>query len=161
ARPSFMRDRVSGPAAARRLPCEGRDRRAGVAAPVAPVRSHRTVPRGAAGRGAQRAGHREPPGPNGPPAAGPGGGPAGGGRAGRAVERMGEVLWDGQPPDGAERNVATLVSRLRSVIGTDAIAGGRSGYRLVTGDRLAVDVDEAERFVTEAEARLVSGQPSL
>jgi DNA-binding SARP family transcriptional activator/tetratricopeptide (TPR) repeat protein len=77
------------------------------------------------------------------------------------LERIEEVLWEGRPPDGSERNVATLVSRLRGVLGTEAIGGGRGGYRVVIGDRVAVDLDEAERFGAEAESRLASGQPSL
>lgn len=62
-------------------------------------------------------------------------------------------LWD-EPPRQPTQNIATLVSRLRTVLGTTAIEGGRGGYRL--GD-LTVDLDEAGRLVAESSRRL-SGQ---
>src|SRR5262249_13726242 len=55
----------------------------------------------------------------------------------------------------------TLVSRLRKVLGREAIAGSTAGYRLVTSDDLTVDWDEAEALVREAEGRLAAGEASL
>jgi DNA-binding SARP family transcriptional activator len=73
-----------------------------------------------------------------------------------------DVLWDGDAvPAKAAENVATLVSRLRTTLGSDVIDGGRSGYRLVLPPGCAVDVDDADRLVSEAEARLAAGQPGL
>lgn len=72
-----------------------------------------------------------------------------------------EELWGDDPPVKATANVATLVSRLRRSVGRDAIEGGRAGYRLVPGHSIVLDVDEAENFVAEAEARLAAGQPAL
>ncbi|HEU4896285.1 MAG TPA: AAA family ATPase [Actinomycetota bacterium] len=57
-------------------------------------------------------------------------------------------------------HLATLVSRLRAVLGAAAIAGGRQGWRFVTGPRVEVDLDEAERLAAEAATRL-AGQPAL
>jgi DNA-binding SARP family transcriptional activator len=78
-----------------------------------------------------------------------------------ATDRIAEVLWAEVPPPKWDRAVAALVSRLRSVFGADAIDGGREGYRFVRSDRVAVDVDEAERLADESEARLASSEPSL
>jgi DNA-binding SARP family transcriptional activator len=55
--------------------------------------------------------------------------------------------------------VATLVSRLRAALGPDTVAGGRAGYRL--GWVLRVDLYEAAAMLTEAEARLAGGEPTL
>src|SRR5512132_1488831 len=71
-----------------------------------------------------------------------------------------EALWEGRPPADPDANLATLVSRLRAVLGPDAIAGDRQGWRFVAGTRAEVDLDEAERLAAEAEARL-GGQPAL
>ena len=42
-----------------------------------------------------------------------------------AVDRIVEVLWADEPPAAAEQNVASLVSRLRGVLGPGVILGGR------------------------------------
>src|SRR5262245_32039228 len=59
-----------------------------------------------------------------------------------SVDRIVEALWGDAPPARPERDVATLVSRLRAVIGADAIRGGPDGYRFVSSDRAEVDLDE-------------------
>jgi DNA-binding SARP family transcriptional activator len=73
-----------------------------------------------------------------------------------------ETLWGDRPPADPDANLATLVSRLRSVLGADAIAGDRHGWRFVAGrsPRVVVDLDEAERLAAEAEARL-DDEPAL
>ena len=76
------------------------------------------------------------------------------------AEVAAEVLWPGHPPADPDANLATLVSRLRAVLGAAAIAGGRQGWRFVTGPRVEVDLDEAERLAAEAATRL-AGQPAL
>ncbi len=53
------------------------------------------------------------------------------------------VLWPAGPPAAPEQNVATLVSRLRAVLGADLIQGGRTGYRLASGPGIVVDLDVA------------------
>ena len=76
------------------------------------------------------------------------------------AEVLVEALWGGRPPADPDANLATLVSRLRAVLGPDAIAGDRQGWRFVAGARVEVDLDEAERLAGEAEARL-GGEPAL
>ena len=78
-----------------------------------------------------------------------------------ANDRVAEALWGDRPPPKWERALAVLVSRLRGVLGPDSIQGSREGYRFVVSDRVAVDVDEAERLTDESEARLAAGEPSL
>jgi predicted metal-binding membrane protein len=72
-----------------------------------------------------------------------------------SADRIADVLWGEAPPDRWERDVATLVSRLRKVFGSGAIEGGPGGYRFVGSERLAVDLDDAERLTAEAEAPAV------
>jgi DNA-binding SARP family transcriptional activator len=71
------------------------------------------------------------------------------------VDRIVDVLWPGGPPAAPEQNVATLVSRLRAVLGADLIQGGRPGYRLA-GDAVTVDLDAAARFCDQAEGKLAT-----
>src|SRR5215211_1274764 len=81
---------------------------------------------------------------------------------GRAVPAAvaAEALWGGRPPADPDANLATLVSRLRAVLGPAAVAGDRQGWRFVAGPRVEVDLDEAERLTAEATARL-AGEPAL
>jgi DNA-binding SARP family transcriptional activator len=78
-----------------------------------------------------------------------------------ATDRIAEVLWPDHPPAKWERALAVLISRLRGVLGANAIEGNREGYRFVVADRITVDADEAERLVDEAEARVASREPAL
>ncbi len=71
--------------------------------------------------------------------------------------RIIEDLWPGNPPAKPEQNVASLVSRLRRLVGRDCIEGGRSGYRLVLSDSVSIDLADADKAVSEAEARLAAG----
>jgi len=70
------------------------------------------------------------------------------------VDRIVEVLWADERPAAPEQNVATMVSRLRAVLGADLIQGGRPGYRLVPGPGLVVDLDTAAGFCEQAEGKL-------
>jgi DNA-binding SARP family transcriptional activator/class 3 adenylate cyclase len=72
-----------------------------------------------------------------------------------------QALWGDSAPAKAVENVATLVSRLRTALGSDMLEGGRSGYRLVIPPGCVVDAEDAHRLVEEAEARLDAGQPAL
>ncbi|HET9555612.1 MAG TPA: AAA family ATPase, partial [Actinomycetota bacterium] len=76
------------------------------------------------------------------------------------AEVLVEALWGARPPADPDANLATLVSRLRAVLGPDAIAGDRQGWRFVAGARVEVDLDEAEGLAGEAGARL-GGEPAL
>ena len=46
---------------------------------------------------------------------------------------LAEALWGERPPADPDANLATLVSRLRAVLGAEAIAGDRQGWRFVAG----------------------------
>ncbi len=78
-----------------------------------------------------------------------------------ATDRIADVLWGDQPPAKWDRAVAVLVSRLRGVFGPDSIEGNREGYRFEPSDRIAVDLDEAERLADESEGRLAAREPAL
>jgi DNA-binding SARP family transcriptional activator len=70
------------------------------------------------------------------------------------VDRIAEVLWAGNPPREPAQHVATLVSRLRRVLGSDAIHGGRQGYQLASGPGVVIDLDEAAQLTRHAEQGL-------
>ncbi len=71
-------------------------------------------------------------------------------------DQIAEVLWAGHPPAGADRNIASLVSRLRGVLGAGVLQGGRAGYRLGDESRVGVDLDVAARLCDRAERTLAS-----
>jgi DNA-binding SARP family transcriptional activator/tetratricopeptide (TPR) repeat protein len=77
-----------------------------------------------------------------------------------STDEIVEVLWDASPPPRFEQNVASLISRLRGVLGAGAIEGGRGGYRL-TGGHVVVDVEQAARLLAESRSRLAAGEPAL
>jgi DNA-binding SARP family transcriptional activator len=68
------------------------------------------------------------------------------------------VLWPDRPPRRPPNNIATLVSRLRAVLGPDAVGGDRTGYQL--GENVRVDLYDAAHFVTTAEAHLAGSRPA-
>jgi len=65
------------------------------------------------------------------------------------VPEIAAVLWPDGPPADPDAVVASLVSRLRRVLGPDAVVGGRDGYRI---GQLETDLDRARRLVDEAES---------
>ncbi len=72
------------------------------------------------------------------------------------ADRIVDVLWPASRPAAPEQNVATLVSRLRAVLGADLIQGGRSGYRLADGPGIVTDLDAAARFCDQAEGKVAT-----
>ncbi len=76
-------------------------------------------------------------------------------------DRIAGALWGDDVPAKADGNLASLVSRLRALLGADAIAGGRDGYRFVPGERFDLDLDDAVRLTAESDARLVAGEPAF
>lgn len=68
------------------------------------------------------------------------------------------ALWPEDAPADPAAVLASLVSRLRRVLGAATIIGGRSGYRL--GPTVEVDVTLARRLIEEGERRLAA-QPGL
>jgi DNA-binding SARP family transcriptional activator/tetratricopeptide (TPR) repeat protein len=73
------------------------------------------------------------------------------------IDRIIDDLWPDGPPAKARENVASLVSRLRRLVGRERIEGSRSGYRLLLSDDLRIDLRDAEAAVLEAESQLFSG----
>ncbi|MBV9314220.1 MAG: AAA family ATPase, partial [Pseudonocardia sp.] len=71
-----------------------------------------------------------------------------------------EALWEDDPPENAQRNVAALVSRLRRALGRERIEGSATGYRLVQ-DGLSVDLRDANELVETAERELRHGNLAL
>lgn len=75
------------------------------------------------------------------------------------VSQVIDVLWADRPPQRPTRDVATLVSRLRRVLGAEAVLGDRGSYRLGSTPAIGVDLDEAAALVAEC-ARLTDGAPA-
>jgi DNA-binding SARP family transcriptional activator/tetratricopeptide (TPR) repeat protein len=76
-------------------------------------------------------------------------------------DHLGSLLWPEHTPADVTRNLATLVSRLRKVLGAEAIESLGAAYRLRTGDTVAVDLREAKRLLVEARDHLAGGEASL
>ena len=83
----------------------------------------------------------------------------GGGRV--SSDRVVEALWPEGGPAYPHRVVASLVSRLRGLLGPEVIDGDPGGYRLVGRPVVDVDLDHARRLVAEARQRLEHGEPGL
>ena len=73
------------------------------------------------------------------------------------IDRIVETLWPEQPPSDPAANLATLVSRIRRLLGPDVVTGSGRTYALVKGGRWRVDLDEAARFAAEAATRVAAG----
>lgn len=78
-----------------------------------------------------------------------------------ATERIADVLWEATAPRDAAANVATLVSRLRSVLGEGVVDGTRAAYGLLPGGAWTTDVDDATHLVDEAAERHRAGEDGL
>ncbi len=87
--------------------------------------------------------------------------------AGRVVstDALVDAVWDGAPPDAAERTFRTYVARLRKALtssgvrvdGTELVAIEQGGYRL--DDQWAdADADRFEALVADARERLTAGE---
>lgn len=77
-----------------------------------------------------------------------------------ACDEIVEVLWPDGPPPRPEAAIATLVSRLRSVLGAGAVLGSKGVYRLGTAPDVVVDLEEATAFVAEA-GRCAASEPGV
>ncbi|HEX6405160.1 MAG TPA: AAA family ATPase [Pseudonocardiaceae bacterium] len=71
------------------------------------------------------------------------------------IDRLAEVLWGDSPPERPGDQLGVLVSRLRRVLGADAVRRTGHGYvaGLVPGDLL-----EFEAWATDAQTRLAAGE---
>ena len=77
------------------------------------------------------------------------------------TDRIVDVLWTGQRPRRPEREVATLVSRLRATLGAGVVLGTSAGYRLGDPPAVHIDLDEAALLLDECRARLARGQAAV
>lgn len=74
------------------------------------------------------------------------------------AETLIDTLWGEAPPASATKVVQGCVSRLRRVLGADAILTSSTGYRL--SERVVeIDVDELEEAVDRARRDVESGMP--
>ncbi|HJU02636.1 MAG TPA: BTAD domain-containing putative transcriptional regulator [Actinomycetes bacterium] len=78
-----------------------------------------------------------------------------------AIDTIVEALWGAAPPAKAEQNVASLVSRLRRVVGRDRIVAGGRGYGWPGDPDCRVDLDEAAQLLREAEDDRAAGDTAL
>jgi DNA-binding SARP family transcriptional activator/tetratricopeptide (TPR) repeat protein len=76
-----------------------------------------------------------------------------------SAETLAEAVWPAQAPRVPGDNLATLVSRLRAVLGADAVRGDRTGWGLGRG--VDVDVQVAARLLAQARASLAGGEPGV
>ncbi|MFZ0161372.1 MAG: BTAD domain-containing putative transcriptional regulator [Kineosporiaceae bacterium] len=76
------------------------------------------------------------------------------------LDRLIDVLWDGEEPDGARNAVQVYVSRLRKALGPSgpALRAGPGGYLLDIPDE-AVDATRFRRLAERGHALLRDGRP--
>jgi len=73
------------------------------------------------------------------------------------IDRLADELWRGEPPDRASTTLRAYVSKLRTVLGTDAvITSGAAGYALDVA-RDTVDATRFERLAKEGHEALERG----
>jgi DNA-binding SARP family transcriptional activator/tetratricopeptide (TPR) repeat protein len=77
------------------------------------------------------------------------------------VDALTEAVWSRHSPEQPERHIATLVSRLRAVLGPGVVVREGDGYRFGAGPAYLVDLAEVRRLAAEAEARLAAEEPGL
>jgi len=68
-----------------------------------------------------------------------------------------EALWPSRHPSAAETGLTSLISKLRKLLGPEAI-DGRSSLRMRLGPDARVDVEAATRAVHEAESQVALGE---
>jgi predicted ATPase/DNA-binding SARP family transcriptional activator len=74
--------------------------------------------------------------------------------------RLGDELWHGQPPPGAAKTLRSYVSRLRTVLGRDALVTRPSGYALeVLSDQ--IDAHRFEQLLHQGRDALERGAAGL
>lgn len=73
------------------------------------------------------------------------------------TDRIAATLWGDAPPRDPAANIATLVSRLRAIIGAPAVEKVGASYRL--GADVLVDLRDTADLVANAESLLWRGEP--
>ncbi len=76
------------------------------------------------------------------------------------LDRLVDVCWPDDPPDGARRTVMTYISRLRAALGGDAVITSDAGYRLDL-DVAAVDHRVFAELVEQARSAAPTHAVSL
>ncbi len=76
------------------------------------------------------------------------------------VDHVADIVWPTGAPADPAANIATLVSRLRRVIGDGLLAASGRAYGVVAS-ACTVDLDEAAGFVDEGRSRLAADEPAL
>ncbi|WP_436788728.1 AfsR/SARP family transcriptional regulator [Yinghuangia sp. YIM S10712] len=81
--------------------------------------------------------------------------------AGRPVptESLVDAVWERDGPAGAANALQSLVSRLRRMLGAEAVTSGPAGYTLAL-DPGAVDAHQFERVVARGRRLLAEGDPA-
>lgn len=74
------------------------------------------------------------------------------------VEALVDAVWDDEPPAGARSTLQTYVSRLRGVLGDDAIIHDPAGYRFGTGT--VVDLHAARADLVDGRELLATDPPA-
>lgn len=75
------------------------------------------------------------------------------------TDRIVDALWHDAPPSDPAANVATLVSRIRRTLGSSLVVGLPGAYGL--DGPWSLDLDDAERWCSEAAARLGAAEHAL
>ena len=75
------------------------------------------------------------------------------------TDRVVEVLWADRPPADPAANVATIVSRIRRVVGPDLVVGLSGAYAL--GGAWSLDLSEAEQLCAQAVSRAAAGEHAV
>src|SRR5215831_6618050 len=83
--------------------------------------------------------------------------------AGRVVPAgwLTEELWRGSPPPGAAATLRSYVSRLRAVLGPDAVLEGRGGGYVITVQADDVDAGRFEQLVAAGQAAPGLGEAAV
>jgi predicted ATPase/DNA-binding SARP family transcriptional activator len=74
--------------------------------------------------------------------------------------RLADELWRGRPPAGADKTLRSYVSRLRSVLGREAVAAHGGGYALAL-EPDALDAERFERLLAQGRDELRRGAAGL
>lgn len=65
-----------------------------------------------------------------------------------------DAVWGDRPPSNPQRDLRTIVSRLRRVLGPESIVASRGGGYRLTIPRQAIDIDRLERLVVAGSEQL-------
>ncbi len=76
------------------------------------------------------------------------------------LDRVADIVWPAGAPADPAANVATLVSRMRRILGEGVLVASGRVYGVVA-DACTVDLDEAKALVVEGLSRLAAGEPAL